>query len=252
MNKIITIVFAVLVLAGCKREDFCSTQQPTSAAFRMQEVPFASDASNWTFTDTDTSVNTDMLFTALDSTADAYEWRIGAGVYTTRSKSLRFPGSFVSFPNALPVEVPITLILRRKPNTACFPKDDGVDTVTRTLRFLNECRSLVQGDFLGHDEGSPRDTFTVSVRLCQTLPPGQLGSGVFISGLLRGCGRIYRDSRIAYDALGFGDGTSGCQGVSGVARIGDDRNKITIDYTIFDANFQNISRRRFTGTRKRL
>lgn len=175
-----------------------------------------------------------------------------------RCRGLHLPQQTVAFsrrfrccPEYPSYRSPCHAYLAQKPNSACFPKDDGVDTVTRTLHFWGQCRSLVQGDFFGHNEGSPRDTFTVSIRLCQTTPLIR-GNGVYVSNLFRGCGRIYARSKITHKALEFGDGTSGCRAVSGLAKIGDDSSKITIDYTIFDANFQNMSRLRFTGIRKRI
>ena len=53
----------------------------------------------------------------------------------------------------------------RPPNRQCFPKDDGVDTLTQVLTLVNRTqrRAAVYGKFQGSNTDAPRDTFTIRV-----------------------------------------------------------------------------------------
>ena len=184
----------VFSLEGCgdSPPNPCAKAKETSADFRMEEF-FEGAIGVWKPYDTDTVSNLSVNFTAVDSLADSYEWRIGAGVYNTRSKALFFPNTLIG------TSIPITLIVKKsKINKQCFPKDDGVDTVTRKLYFTSKCKSLVPGDYFGYTEGNPKDTVTVSIKVC--LPyQDQRYAQLYMQNLDKGCGWFYDD----YYYLGY-------------------------------------------------
>src|SRR5258708_1465081 len=95
----------------------CAALHETSADFTMMEDFSYLPESDpyWPYYACDTAITKHIRFTAKDSTADSYEWHIGAGVYNTRKVIL-------SFFNTTEKNIPITLILRKKPNLNCFPK----------------------------------------------------------------------------------------------------------------------------------
>ncbi len=239
------VCVSLLFLGGCSKNESpnpCLKLAPTSAAFTMQE--FFPAASTWKYYDTDTSANLDVLFTANDSLADSYEWHIGAGLYTERSKWLSFPSHLIG------TSIPITLILKKKPNAVCFPQDDGIDTLTRKLYFIDHCNSLVQGDFLGSNITSKSDTFTVSIKLCQatSLQDNDL---IYVSNLYRGCAAYNNVNAIGYRQIIPGTYDSNCQGADGLFKIASGKDSISIDYFIYDANFQNRTEYHFKGKRKK-
>ena len=96
----------------------------------------------------------------------AYQWLVGpTTVRATQKFTLSFDANTVG-------PIPVRLIARRPPNTACFPHDDGVDTLTRVLTLvpfvdpavpLRNPRAPIYGKYLGATHSAPRDTFTVRI-----------------------------------------------------------------------------------------
>lgn len=58
-----------------------------------------------------------------------YLWLIGAETYTTKDVSIDFTGTGVE----AGAQIPITLITKWEPDTACHPNDNGLDTSTRHI-----------------------------------------------------------------------------------------------------------------------
>jgi hypothetical protein len=136
----------------------------------MQEEEFNNRF--WIPYTTDTCRPYDVSFTACDSTAQ-YEWHIGAGVYTTRRVELSFGGISDR-------SIPITLIVRKTPNLKCFPKDDGRDTITRSL-YLRKNMCRVYGKYYGAFTDDLTHPFTITIEK-KTAPPD------YINFALNSCG----------------------------------------------------------------
>jgi hypothetical protein len=100
-----------------------------------------------------------MTFVAFDiADAISYKWIIGAEEIENQPMVYRS-----GFPRN--VWIPITLIVQKKPNTACFPKDDGIDTITKSYIFTdNKWRWYREdGSYLycrGSFAHKPNDSFT--------------------------------------------------------------------------------------------
>ncbi len=249
--------YAVLVssswLIGCHEpnEDPCKALHATSADFTIMEDDVVAKSLGWHSYACDTVAGLSARFTAKDSSASSYSWQIGAGTYTTRSVKLFFPDYFLG------QSVPITLILTKKPNTNCFPKDNGIDTVTKKVYFVDGCtNSLIKGTFLGYNATSPKDTFSVRIDLCKPNPyPYQTGTGSFINGLLTGCNLFIGDTGnyLGYKELLFFSGGSICGsgGIYGMAIVGPNRDQITINYSYYtDLTTNTLVKQKFIGTRK--
>lgn len=165
------MLFAVLIMAACCKDkcsdpanpdcgnyDACYGKKPVSAAFKIQEVlqrPTLPNGWGESF-DTDTITTYAVQFTALEEGAE-YEWHIGSEVLTGKSISK------TNFP--LGGTYPITLIVKKTPDKACFPNDDGKDTVTRKMVAANW---LLYSPIIGKFKGkvtNPDDTLTIVVRL---------------------------------------------------------------------------------------
>lgn len=133
----------------CFNYDPCTKRSPVSAAFHMYERQAgALMPDDWVDYDTDTLCSTAIEFMALEENAE-YEWRLG--LETIRSRS------FVR--HSFPQEVPLTvaLIVKKRPDTRCFPDDDGIDTVVRTFVNYGSSAYCRQNQIItpigGHYEG---------------------------------------------------------------------------------------------------
>ena len=133
MRSYFNILFiSFLLLAGCKgcdeKVDPCKGKKPVTASFKTRESVLNEEDWKGIFLD----IPCDTLrengeFTADEADATSYTWKVGAGVYEGKKLSLNFgnvaPGTIV----------PVKLIVRKPPNTNCFPSDDGVDSITKNI-----------------------------------------------------------------------------------------------------------------------
>jgi len=68
----------------------------------------------------------------------------------------------------LNVPVPISLIVRKNPNKSCYPKDDGIDTLTKIYYFTGKDVRWYRADgsylyFRGSFAKKPKDSFTFHI-----------------------------------------------------------------------------------------
>ncbi len=135
INRLFLVLsFCIVSLVACKKEQAelagfnrnCSCAEEVSADFLMEEyttpnVNFAK------YTNTDTIFkNKNVRFTALEDSA-SYTWYIGTEVIHEKTVSRYFSDVWVG------QDIPITLVVNKKPNTICLPNDDGVDSVTKVM-----------------------------------------------------------------------------------------------------------------------
>ena len=105
----------------------CSCANEVSADFLMEEMTTQSEH-NSKFTNTDSIFGgTPVRFRALEEGAE-YTWYLGQETISGVNKIIR------SFPESYIVQsLPITLVVRKKPNYICFPNDDGYDSITKYI-----------------------------------------------------------------------------------------------------------------------
>ena len=81
----------------CINYDPCYGKLPTNADFTMMEafgnVPILD---GWDYYNTDTVSNSYVTFTAKDSTASTYLWRIGTDTFQRRSVTMQFPSNWIT------------------------------------------------------------------------------------------------------------------------------------------------------------
>jgi hypothetical protein len=184
MRPPIFIVFSIILLAllSCKKVQpdmnsiDCSCAKEVSADFTMEEIvagSFPEDGVEnfWTFTDTIYSEKT-VRFTALEDGA-TYKWYMGSEIVNQKQLKRYFS---TAFSNQV---LPITLVVKKKPNKICFPNDDGYDSITKFLSI--KTGPLVDTTFL---EGvfrfySPvlKDSFDVKI----DFQPGGISDGPFFN-----------------------------------------------------------------------
>ena len=106
----------------------CDCASEVSAEFTMEE--FMSVFSD-KLSETDTMYRGDnLLFTALDSSAE-YIWYIGAEIITERTFTRNFGASLIG------QTLPMHLVVKKTPNTICFPNDDGYDSITKYITVVD-------------------------------------------------------------------------------------------------------------------
>ena len=144
----------------CSNYNPCYIQKRTSANFTISENDIYDGM--WREYDTDTILGRfGVNFKALiDTHQTKFEWHIGAGVYYTPNVYLTF-GSVKT-----PTHIPVTLIVRKTPNTKCFPDDDGIDTATRLLHVYPKDISKIRvwGTYYGYYTNNPAKFYTVYVK----------------------------------------------------------------------------------------
>jgi hypothetical protein len=200
MNKRIRIIASVffailLVVLGCKKieqpdmamvTDPCDCAKEVSADFDILEL--ASPIEDL-WVQTDTTFHTKQIrFSAKELDAE-YKWYIGAQQFTTQQASRYFDSQWAGS------NIPITLVVKKKPNKTCFPNDDGYDSITKVFHVSEY--PIYYGDNEEIDFGPIEGTYRVKNRN---------GTGDSIDITINA--RNYEGQRIV-DVYNF-DGSSSC------------------------------------------
>jgi hypothetical protein len=249
---LLTIITAALLLFGCGTHtvvapDPCAGARPVTARFTIYEV-----LESGTKAPSDTLAN-GLAHFAADERYDSCEWQIGSDtrIRTGSAFTLRFPGREVVYGEP----IPIRLIARRKPDTACLPDDDGVDTAYRYLVPLPPTRSPLLGSYHGAHVDDPADTFTVTIYV-RYIEDSKDMCDIVMRNVNRGCSDTSRVSCTAVNDKDFGatimefdgDGSyriaDGCLNPKGIARL-KGRDTIEIDYVYDEARIP----KKFIGRR---
>lgn len=149
--KNLLYIFTLLVVAGsvsCRKEqpemkpilEDCSCANEVSADFLMEEQSGNNPNFEIIYTNTDTTFAEKYVrFRPLEKNAE-YHWYLGLEELTTE-QVVRF------FPQALAgMNLPVTLVVKKKPNTICFPNDDGYDSITKFIKVYSEPYDIQSGD----------------------------------------------------------------------------------------------------------
>jgi hypothetical protein len=124
-------IFIFLGLLSCKKEQppmsvlnqGCDCATEVSAAFTIEEIGSIFNPEQYV-TETDLVFgNKNVRFYAEENNAE-YTWYIGSEIINTREVKRYFPNSLVG------QTIPISLVVKKKPNLICFPNDDGYDSIT--------------------------------------------------------------------------------------------------------------------------
>ncbi len=179
---VVQVILACAFLSSCKDdapENPCANAQEVKADFVIEELV----GKRYFLGDTVNGLRNQIRFTALQD-ADEYIWTLGAETIKTKSfyRTL-FPDGWVD----------IKLVIKRKPNLKCFPKDDGVDSSARKFYCWPMYASVnmelvgpyypIYGTYRGHYINDPSFEFDVTIR--DTLWEDSNHKPHFI-GILRG------------------------------------------------------------------
>ena len=215
--------------AGCHRDtpapDPCFGSKANPLSFRFLE--------NYGTPTPDTAFSKQTIsFEGPGAPYTSYQWQVGSDSrsFTQRKFSLYFPENATG-------TYTVRLIATRPPNTRCFAKDDGVDTLTQTLTLVHRTQqtAAVYGRYLGSNTDSPRDTF--SIRVFQgpdyTQPNDPAAAPYdYLRNLGRGCQSPYFGIGLTWRGfeLNYGNTDFGCLYESGAGYL-TTHDSIRIDYS---------------------
>ena len=141
----------------------------------------------------------------------SYQWLVGQVDQRTGRNTA------VSFDNQTFGEIPVRLIAKRPPNTACFKNDDGVDTLTQTLTLMpfRDQSAPIYGKFQGANSDALRDTFTIRVYAgpnyrYPTNPTAEFSN--YLVGIPKGCRTPYHEIGLTWRGITASSG--GCTGMN--------------------------------------
>jgi hypothetical protein len=167
------LLVMLLVLVSCRKEqpglddtNNCDCAKEVSAGFKMGQLYDGElidlDTIHYYLdyeTDGSSSLNGNCYvnFSADLENATSYEWQIGnnLGTQNTREFGIYF--------NDTTGTIPIMLVVHSKPNTICFPDDDGIDTVVRYLTVHSRPVPYLTGTYVGHNTDAPGQSFTITI-----------------------------------------------------------------------------------------
>lgn len=236
----------------CENYNPCIDAKATSAAFTIKEATIQHIISpNLTdfLMDTDTCYMSSVFFEATQQDADSFIWQVGSEMEPRYGKQVN-----VVFPDNLRgTTFTIRLIVKRKPNTSCFPNDDGIDTVTRQFYFVrfNEPLSW-EGTYYGSDDDKPDSMYTIV--LGHSYDAVEEEDIIKAFGIPRGCTDTVSEwistRTITYRNIGFERIGLYCSGKT-VLGVIPNSSKYNIKYQIKSMNNNVFIRtnRTFTGVK---
>jgi hypothetical protein len=153
-SKLIFFIPFLILLSTCYKDpvNACINEKPFFADFTIEER--IRDSSFVT----DTTVTFVGVTLKAKGNYDSVNWKIGNDprVFNDLNKSIIFSS---------PVgKIDIRLIGYGKINKQCFPNNNGIDTITKSLTVLKaRGQSCISGIYLGSVMGREADTFRVSI-----------------------------------------------------------------------------------------
>jgi hypothetical protein len=199
----------------CDNYNPCIDGKPTSASFTIKEaryVDIIEPALKDFLMDTDSCYMSSIFFEAVQQEADSFIWQVGSEIEPRYGKRIN-----VVFPDNLRgTNFNVRLIVKRnKPNTRCFPNDDGIDTVTRTFYFVRYNEPLSwEGTYYGSDADKPDSMYTIV--LGHRYDATEEEDILKVFGVPRGCTDTVNEwisaNLITYRNIGFRRGGVDCSG----------------------------------------
>ncbi len=251
-TRCIPILFVLAVLTtGCPRHHPDDPKPDPCAALVARPLSISFIERFGTPTPDTANSGQDITFEAAGRYYTSWRWKIGTDPreQTGQRVSLYFrPTEFG--------RLTVQLIGTRAPNTACDPKDDGIDTVQRTLVLMPYAaiaRAPILGRFHGYNLDAPRDTFTVRIFQAPRYPTPVEEDYTYIRNLGQGCQSPYFEAPVSWRGVTFNYGGSdfGCLTEAGNGYL-TSRDSIRFEYYQFKY-FNSLERvnRVFVGRRVR-
>ncbi|MDX1902994.1 MAG: hypothetical protein SFU27_02450 [Thermonemataceae bacterium] len=170
MKKILFFIFLMSTLfQACKQK--CRDVQSNQAPFRTYTViPDVERDGKPTDVIAEADVfiiGGQVMIESLVENALKYEWRIEGDPTLKEGKKLAIYFQEPSVQAGDSLE--IMSIVTRKPNPECIAGDDGVDTLTKKIHFIDKSQAPYLGRYLVHDElNEPNKYFEINISVKRT------------------------------------------------------------------------------------
>lgn len=141
----------------CENYDPCYTDSLVKADFLYYENGMADLPDTWVY-NVDTLLGNIVQFKAKENRpGTTYKWLLGSETITDRSFYR------TDFPRG--TTVPVTLIVNAPPHK-CYPNDDGIDTLTKSMYFLPQDSKAAYEDrqMTVYNEKSPTNEFQILLK----------------------------------------------------------------------------------------
>jgi hypothetical protein len=132
--SLLSACLLIVLLFSCRKEkpemnaaaDPCACASEVSADFTMEEIAMWGTSEIW-YSETDSILkNRHVRFKAKEANAE-YTWYLGTETEITQETFRQFPSNLAG------TNQPIILVVKKEPNSLCFPDDDGYDSVVKYL-----------------------------------------------------------------------------------------------------------------------
>jgi hypothetical protein len=206
----------------CENYNPCLQERETSANFSIYDC-ITCHSPDSLMRETDSSFGGLVIFEAHEE-LESYEWTIGTDARVFREKRVSL--TFFGFSGIVEVQ----LVGRKSVNANCFPDDDGIDTIRKTLVIVEPDyeRPFINKEYIGYNESEPDSIFTIS-----------FGSFAGLNDFPRGCHRpdnwlittnfgFYTFKIINDDARSYWD----CGYPTGYGELAEDRRTLTVYYQV--------------------
>jgi hypothetical protein len=209
MKYTLIISFLLLLAYSCKKQqpqmnaaqNACDCIEETTAEFKIYEVLAIGGPAEWTSETDTTYAERNVRFIPKEDDAE-YTWYIGSEIVNTK-----ILGRYFSLAQG-GQDIPVTLVVKKKPNAICFPNDDGYDSITKTFHvanykynYLNPDTTFIEGKYRLYDANNS-DSIDITIDLFyQYLQTG--GYGVRVINLKNVSDTISIDPSVSFRQLKF-------------------------------------------------
>jgi hypothetical protein len=228
---------------ACADYDPCLQKFRTEAEFGLWNY-FLSDGDNYFLPYRDTipilrGGGKRIYFRAADPRMSAYEWRVGLDPRTFHDSVF-----YLDFYDASGWIEASLKVQHDGADTGCYPGDSGEATYSKSFYLLpytaqTRAEELayypIFGEYLGHDEGNPQDTFRMSIDWPSGLPPG-------IYNFPQGCSNINYGTAFNTHYFFVNARRTDCMLPTVYAVLLEDNHRLIIDYSV-EENGQRVQRK---------
>ncbi len=244
--KIVFVSILLVFLSSCNNDDKVITD-PCAGLKPITAEIVISERVKDTIIHSDTVIYYRPVQFSSPRKYDSYEWKIGYDdrTFSDSSVVLNFREPFG--------ELPIRLIVKSRPDTECFPEDDGIDTLEKTFYVKHPSEIAILGSYIGAHERDLLDTFGVDIIW---VPQ----KGLIINNINRGfIDTVFKNSPLIDKWYGnnivmfeTGATNAGSLGPKGTAILSENGNEIIINYSARDPeDFEKRNQFRYIGTRRK-
>ena len=138
--------------------DPCEGKTPVTADFDIYITAFDEIKKSYFKYHTDTALVYNRITFEAKGDYEYYEWQLGDDptIYNDKIEIFQFKEAWG--------ELKMRLIVKNPPDTLCFPADDGIDTVYKTITVVELDSAAIIGSYLGYHTSDTLDTFRVDVK----------------------------------------------------------------------------------------